>query len=154
MYRKILVLLDGSKQAEEILPHVVRLASHFQSKVTLMQVVEIKIGAEGVELLPMGGGSVGMAVKTAEENQRFTEHYLKQVKSRLQVQGIDAKVRIEFGSVVDKVLWAARQENVDLIAMASRGRTGSACFFKRCVTAGLLQRTDRPLLIIRHRQIG
>lgn len=150
MYRKILVPLDGSEHAEAILPHVERLAAQFHSAVTLMQVVEIQAGAEGVELLPMGGSAVGMAVTVAEENQRFTEAYLNKIKSRLQTKGIVATVRTAFGSVVDKVLAAARQENVDLIAMASRGRTGAACLLSRCVTARFLQRSDRPLLIIRN----
>jgi nucleotide-binding universal stress UspA family protein len=150
MYRKILVPLDGSESAEEILPHVERLAFQFHSAVTLMQVMEIRTGAEGVELLPMGGGAVGMAVMAAEENQRLTEAYLNKIKARLQTKGIVATVRTAFGSVVDKVLSVARQENVDLIAMASRGRAGAACVISRCVTARFLQHSDRPLLIIRH----
>jgi hypothetical protein len=33
MYKKILVLLDGSKRAEKILPHVEELASRYREKV-------------------------------------------------------------------------------------------------------------------------
>jgi len=47
MYNKILVPLDGSARAEDILPHVVELASKYQSTVILMRVVEIKIGYDG-----------------------------------------------------------------------------------------------------------
>jgi nucleotide-binding universal stress UspA family protein len=152
MYNKILVPLDGSERAEEILPHVVKLALKFQSTVTLMQVVEIKIGAEGVEFMPMAGGSVELVVRAVEVDKQLTETYLNKIKSRLQAQGVDTKVRVAFGSVVAAVISAAQQENVDLIAMASHGRTGAACVFYGCVTAGVLHRIDRPLLIIRSRQ--
>jgi len=41
------------------------------------------------------------------------------------------------------------QKNIDLIAMASHGRTGAARFFLRECGAGVLNRIDRPLLMIR-----
>jgi nucleotide-binding universal stress UspA family protein len=152
MYNKILVPLDGSERAEEILPHVVKLALKFQSTVTLMQVVEIKIGAEGVEFMPMAGGSVELVVRAVEEDKKLTETYLNKVKLRLQVKGVETKIRVAFGSVIDEVILAARQENVDLIAMASHGRTGAAYVFYGSVATGVLHRIDRPLLIIRSRQ--
>lgn len=151
MYQKILVPLDGSERAEEILPHVVRLALQFQSTVILLQVVEVKIGPEGVEFMPMAGGSVELMVRSVEENRKLTETYLNKVKSRLQSKGVDVKVQVAFGSVVDKIISVAQRENVDLIAMASHGRTGAACVFYGCVAAGVLHRIDRPLLIIRSR---
>ena len=43
----------------------------------------------------------------------------------------------------------AEQENVDLIAMASHGRTAAARFFYGSVAAGVLNRIDRPLRMIR-----
>jgi nucleotide-binding universal stress UspA family protein len=43
----------------------------------------------------------------------------------------------------------ARQEEVDLIAMASHGRGGMTDVFYGSAAAGILQRIDRPLLIVR-----
>ena len=57
MYNKILVPLDGSAKAEDILAHVLDLASKYQSTVTLMRVVEIKIGYDGAEFMSMAGGA-------------------------------------------------------------------------------------------------
>ena len=151
MYQKILVPLDGSQRAEEILSHATKLALQFQSTVVLLQVVEVKIGPEGVEFMPMAGGSVELMVRSLEENRKLTEAYLNKVKSRLQSKGVDAVVQVAFGSVVDKIISVAQRENVDLIAMASHGRTGAACVFYGCVAAGVLHRIDRPLLIIRSR---
>ena len=44
---------------------------------------------------------------------------------------------------------AARQEQAGLIAMASHGRGGMADVYYGSVAAGVLQRIDRPLLIVR-----
>jgi nucleotide-binding universal stress UspA family protein len=132
MYRKILVPLDGSQRAEEILPHVVELASKCQSKVTLIRVVQFHIGFEGTESLSTGAGSE-LAVRAFEEDKISTENYLDEVKAKLHAQGIDTKIRVAFGPVIDEIIQAASQEKVDLIAMASHGRTGAACVFYGCV---------------------
>ena len=147
MYNKILVPLDGSARAEDILPHVVDLASKYQSTVTLMRVVEIKIGYDGAEFMSMAGGAeLAMAF---EKDKISTETYLNDIKSRLQAKGIETKIRVAFGPVVDAIILEAQQEKADLIAMASHGRTGAACVFYGCVAAGVLHRVDRPLLIVR-----
>jgi len=147
MYNKILVPLDGSARAEDILPHVVELASKYQSTVILMRVVEIKIGYDGAEFMSMAGGAeLAMAI---EKDKISTETYLNDIKSRLQARGIETKIRVAFGPVVDAIILEAQQEKADLIAMASHGRTGAACVFYGCVATGVLHRVDRPLLIIR-----
>jgi len=147
MYNKILVPLDGSARAEDILPHVVELASKYQSTVILMRVVEIKIGYDGAEFMSMAGGAeLAMAI---EKDKISTETYLNDIKSRLQAKGIETKIRVAFGPVVDAIILEAQQEKADLIAIASHGRTGAACVFYGCVAAGVLHRVDRPLLIVR-----
>ena len=46
----------------------------------------------------------------------------------------------------------AEREKADLIAMASHGRSGISRVFYGSVTSGVMQRVDRPLLLIRSRQ--
>ena len=60
-----------------------------------------------------------------------------------------AKSFVEQGPVVGTILNVAEREQVDLIAMASHGRTGLARVFYGSVAAGILQQVDRPLLLIR-----
>ena len=47
------------------------------------------------------------------------------------------------------ILGAAQEEDADLIAMASHGRTGLASVFYGSKAAGVLQQIDRPLLLVR-----
>ena len=53
--------------------------------------------------------------------------------------------------VVKAIIDAAERENADLVAMASHGRSGLSRAFYGSVAAGVLQRIDRPLLLIRSR---
>ncbi len=53
------------------------------------------------------------------------------------------------GPPVEAIIAMAKEENVDLIALASHGRSGLARVFYGSVAAGILHRADRPLLLIR-----
>jgi nucleotide-binding universal stress UspA family protein len=53
------------------------------------------------------------------------------------------------GPIVEEIINIADRENVDLIAMASHGRTGLPRAFYGSVAAGILHRIDRPLLLVR-----
>ena len=53
------------------------------------------------------------------------------------------------GAVVEAIIAAAARHEVDLIALASHGHSGLAQVFYGSVAAGVLQRVDRPLLLVR-----
>ncbi|HUI69841.1 MAG TPA: universal stress protein, partial [Spirochaetia bacterium] len=67
----------------------------------------------------------------------------------LQRKGIEAHVHVLLGPVVATIVDLAAQEKVDLVAIASHGRTGLPAFFYGSVAAGVLHRTHQPLLVVR-----
>jgi nucleotide-binding universal stress UspA family protein len=144
MYQSILTPLDGSKRAERILPHVEALARKFGATLLLLQIVEpIVLGVS-----PYDAG----AIYLAEEIGRRTEEaktYLASVQNLLDEKNIVAQTKVEYGPVVSTILAVADEQNVDLIAMASHGRTGLARVFFGSVASGILNRAERPLLVIR-----
>jgi nucleotide-binding universal stress UspA family protein len=145
MYTKILVPLDGSKRAEMIRPHVRELASKFQATVILIEVVEY-IYSDGI-----GEPYTMVSKKNFNAKLKESETYLNQVASRLQSKGITCKTIVAHGPVVEKIIEAANAEDVDLIAMTSHGRGGLPRIFYGSVAAGILNRIDRPLFIVRSR---
>ena len=149
MYKKILVPLDGSKRAEVILPHVEGLAHKYQSTVILMQVIELM-----PIMSPPGQPDMTFYQVEFDRRRQNAEDYLRNVQSKLQDKGIETKYAIIEGASVASIIEIATQEDVDLIAMASHGRSGLAQVFYGSVAAGLLQRIDRPLLLIRAKRDG
>jgi nucleotide-binding universal stress UspA family protein len=143
MYKKILVPLDGSPMAEEILEPVEELATEFGSKVLLLRVDE--------EPRMLGDDEVidGLTSEQQRQRRRQMEPYLRRVEKRFQEKGIEAKYYIAFGPVVGTLLTVAEKEDVDLIALTSRGLDGSYRVMSRSVAARLLERAHRPLLLIR-----
>ena len=148
MYAKILVPLDGSKRAEMIRPHVRELASRFQATVILIMVVEHTY-SDGI-----GETYSKISEKAFKAKLRDNELYLDGIASRFRDKGIACKALVAHGPVVENIIEAANTEDVDLIAMTSHGRGGLARLFYGSVAAGILNRVDRPLFIVRSRWVG
>jgi nucleotide-binding universal stress UspA family protein len=148
MYHVILVPLDGSKRAEAILPHVEELARRYEARVVFLGVVEPVVVADA------GWADLQLSQQIYDEQVGQTEAYLGGLKGEFREKGIRAQVRVGHGSPVDAIIAAAEAETADLVAMASHGRTGLARAFYGSVAAGVLNRVDRPLLIVRSQDVA
>jgi nucleotide-binding universal stress UspA family protein len=144
MYRTILVPLDESKRAEAILPHAENLAQCYSAKVILLEVVE-----PSPLILEPGGVYPIMDQAELERQTKEAETYLAARQGEFREKGIEVRIHVAHGPVVEEIIATAIRENVDLIAMASHGRTGLARVFYGSVAAGVLHRVDRPLLLVR-----
>jgi nucleotide-binding universal stress UspA family protein len=144
MYQVVLVPLDGSKRAEAILPHVEELAGRHQAQVVLLQVIELVS-----DVSYMAGASFDLSQGTFTRWTTEAEDYLSSIQGKFREKGIETRTRVEIGPVVETIITVAEGEGADLIAMASHGRTGLSRVFYGSMAAGVLQRVDRPLLLIR-----
>ena len=148
MYKKILVPLDGSGRAEKILPHVEELAHCFGATVVFMEVVEpVPVIVDSNEAV------LTMQLDELRLREDEARGYLKARVGEFQGRSITASMRLMHGPVVDAICDAAVAEDVDLVAMASHGRGGLARVVYGSVAEGVLQHLDRPLLLIRARDL-
>lgn len=150
MYDVILVPLDGSKLAEAALPHVLVLARSFHARVVLLRVLELPI------LASMGGDEDDdfaalphMSRDRLRASVDEAEAYLQERADALCAEEIACDTRVAFGPVAATIMNTAESADVDLIAMASHGAGGLRGVYYGSVAAGVLQRVDRPLLIVR-----
>lgn len=146
MYKKILVPLDGSSRAERILRHVEEVALQHRSKIIFLQVVRPVIIMDGYKTI-QPEESLSGSRRAIDEAQA----YLAVVEGEFREKGFETKRFAEIGPVVSTILSVAQREAVDLIAMASHGRSGLSRAFYGSVAAGVLNQVDRPLLLIRAR---
>jgi len=148
MYDKILVPLDGSKRAEAILPYVQELALEHGSRVLFLQVMTAEPSTAAVVMYHLD-----VDLQIAEMKQRFreAEQYLTAHKNNFCNTGIDTEALLKYGPIVDTIITVANEFDVDLIALASHGRTGLGHVFYGSVAAGVLNRAERPVLIVRSR---
>jgi nucleotide-binding universal stress UspA family protein len=145
MYKKILVPLDGSERAEAILPHVIEMALCNQASVILLQVIEREV----VLVSPYDPLTSFESESLVERQVAEAEAYLARKCAYLQESGITAHSRIERGPVVETIIEVADAADIELIAMASHGRSGLARVIFGSAATGVLQHARQPLLLIR-----
>jgi len=152
MFNKILVCLDGSGFAEQIMPYVLEEALAFESKVILLQVLSVP----GI-LTPAIPGSPGTPVHTSsmlkklQENQDKAKDYLEQVAQPLREQGLDVECITLEGSPGSMITSYASENDVDLIAIATHGHTGMRHVLFGSVAESVVRESAMPLLMIRPR---
>jgi nucleotide-binding universal stress UspA family protein len=141
--RRILVPLDGSPVAEQILPTVVRVAQALSGELILFQVSIAHVSGwmMGEWYLPIQG-----ALDTAEED---AQAYLSRVAGRLKEQGLEVATATSVGSVADCIVEYAEVNHMDLIAMCTHGRTGLARWTLGSVTDRVLRAGSKPILLVR-----
>jgi nucleotide-binding universal stress UspA family protein len=149
MYSTILVPLDGSKRAEAILPHVEQLAQRYGAKVIFFRVVE-----PPPLMVPPRQPDLNLHRQEVDRRTAEAEAYLKALVGEFQQLDIDARMELGQGAVVEAIIDAAARHGADLIALTSHGRSGLAQVFYGSVAAGVLQRVDRPLLLVRSQKGG
>jgi nucleotide-binding universal stress UspA family protein len=146
MYKIILVPLDGSKRAESILPYVETLAQSFKGKVIFFVAIEPVLMLEYNEIIGMSE-----FMEKNDDLKEKTAEYLDSLQKKFSKKGIEVRTLIAHAPAVKAIVDAAEREKADLVAMASHGRTGLSRTFYGSIAAGVLQRIDRPLLLIRSR---
>jgi len=148
MYNKILVPLDGSKRAEAVLPHAEEMANRYGAEIILLRVEELHVMLEWDEVVDLA-----KCHEKFDTRKKASESYLAQHEKKFREKGIKVNARVMHGPVVKSILTVAEEMDVDIIVMASHGLSGLPRTFYGSVTAGVLQKVDRPLLIIRTRKI-
>jgi nucleotide-binding universal stress UspA family protein len=144
MYHTILVPLDGTCQAEAILPQVEKLARSHEARVVFLRVLQ---PVPALARVP-GSNSTWSAEMQTHEWDNATV-YLAGKRGEFRKMGLQASSCLESGPVVETILRVAAQCDADLIAMASHGRTALEQLAARSVAAGVLHRANCPLLLVR-----
>ncbi len=137
MFKKILVPLDGSKLAEQILPRVEQLVEFCKAEITLLQVVmSYKVNPQ----------------EEKEERAQLTQTaqaYLDTVAARFQKKDIPTRPVVTFGKDAVQICDYAKENKFDLIAMASHGRGGLTRWALGSVADKVLSCSDVPVMLIR-----
>ena len=138
MYHRILVPLDTSELAEVALPYAEQMAGRLGSEITLMSVSH----------------------SAGEKEQRVFRSYIQETvavtKERAnryleKPTGQDVKVEsaILVGNPAEEIVDYAERENIDVIVMATHGRSGIGRWALGSVADKVLRATERPVVLIR-----
>jgi nucleotide-binding universal stress UspA family protein len=149
-FRRILVPLDGSLAADSILEHAVRLARlEPEAELVLLEIVQPiapevwVLGAPFTASLPREN----LASRPEEESAK---EYLDGVVRRLEELGMRVRARVEIAAIVaPAILEIAHEEQADVVALATHGRSGLARLRLGSVADKLLRGSHTPILLFR-----
>jgi nucleotide-binding universal stress UspA family protein len=145
MYTRVVVPLDGSETAEEVLDEAISLAKLNGAELHLVRVADSRtleqIGGEG---MMWDAATIGSLL---DEEEQASVAYLNEVAERLKTENVEATTETLRGSVVNSLLSVAKPG--DMIAIATHGRSGIKRWFLGSVAEELVRRATVPLLIVR-----
>jgi nucleotide-binding universal stress UspA family protein len=146
MYNTILVPLDGSKLAECVLPHVETLVRGSQAKrVIFARVVEPFLPPTSEYIF-----SDDQIKKVDKENRAYAEKYLKEIVGQSKYgSGVRIETTILFGNVADSLADFATKNGVDIIVIATHGRSGVSRWVWGGVADRILRSSCVPVLMVR-----
>jgi nucleotide-binding universal stress UspA family protein len=132
----ILILLDGSALAEQVLEPALELARVMEARCSLLRVVESRSSA---------GRATGGPPEKAQ-----ADAYLESVAARVREQGVPVRTRVVVARhAVEAILEEAAVQASDLIALATHGRGGLQRLLLGSVADKLVRAAASPVLVYR-----
>lgn len=146
MAAKILVPLDGSALAERAVEQAEKIAKALGYEVILFRVIQNPLA---------GAPEAGPAAEERATLDSIDEaySYLKPIASRLEGNGIKARVEVGEGPPYAGILGLAHKEDVEFIIMSTHGRTGLTRALMGSVAEKVVYTTKRPVMLVKPEKI-
>jgi len=145
MFKNILVCLDGSKFAEQILPYAIETARRFSGRLILLEVT--KAPSAIVE------SSLGLYRATKVEdilrNEAEAGEYLESIAEKLLKKNLEVKHMTLSGKPGEIIVDYAQKNRISLIVMTTHGRTGLRHVVSGSVAEFVLRNSGLPVLLKR-----
>jgi universal stress protein A len=138
--QKILVPTDFSEYSQHALKYAVALALSFKAKLFVVHVWDQPIVAAPTETFHP---EIWVEAETAERKQ------LNQLTLELRAQGIEAAPVFESGSAHSEIVRIAKELDVDLITLATHGRTGLGHLVFGSTAEKIIRLAPCPVLVVK-----
>jgi nucleotide-binding universal stress UspA family protein len=152
LVENILIPLDGSLLAEQVLSHVKAIVECRGASVHLLSVAPvIDNTTASLMLYPLYVSREQLADEEAERKRIETElaNYLKGIARDLEQAGAEVICAVRFGAPADEILAYAAENKIELIAMCTHGRSGLARWAYGSVADRVLRVSSCPVLLVR-----
>jgi len=148
-YHRILVPLDGSELAEQVLPYVNALIYPGKTRIYLVSVLTTGLGDRTVALLTSYPPGLQLATTALHHAEVQLQSYLRSVAAALRERGAAVHIAVQRGSPADEILAYAAEVEADLISMTTHGFSGLSRWVYGNVAGKVLQGADSPVLLVR-----
>ncbi len=143
MYKKILLPLDGSEQAETVLPHARALAESTGAELVLLRVSDRRPSGSlfiRPERIP--------TEKQDDSLKLLMQGYLNRIAMELRAGRVRVTTALTDGPATEAILRGAQDLHADVIVMSAFGETGPAPWLRDNTTQEVTRRAPVPVLLI------
>lgn len=150
-FHRILLPLDGSPFSESSLPYVEELTQNSNKEVLLLHICEPPI------VPSYGSRPINPTWKKYRddmwgETEKLSTNYLEKTMAALNKKGIEVKAKVikaQTSEVAQTIMQISKEENIDLIVIATQGRAGTRRWAYGNVANRIVEEFPRPILLIR-----
>lgn len=142
MFSRILLPLDGSAMAEQALPYAIAQAERFRAELVLLQAVEPILDTRNLAALD----------DARPLRMEWARDYLESVATGIRERGIRVKIVVTEEAPNVAVTQYAEMNQVDLIALCSRGHSGPSRWLMGSVADRVVRGANVPVLLVRPKQ--
>ena len=140
-----MIPLDGSVLAESVLPHLEAFVKGFpEAEVIFIQVVVPATMHASAEFM-----NVEETLERDSLLKKRAEAYLDQVVKRLDYQNLRTYTKVLMGRLEESLINYVKDNNIDLIIIATHGRSGIDRWVRGSVAEKVLRSARVPVLIVR-----
>lgn len=136
--RRIAVALDGTVNSEVTVPIAEKIARELSAEITFIHVVEPHDFPKESRLGHLVIERLGRFENRVQELERQTSE-----------RGIHTQLTVTTGHPASRILDYCRENPVDLLLMATHGRSGIKRWFLGSVTEKVLRASEVPMLVVR-----
>jgi len=144
-YRHVLVPLDGDPLFERVLPYVERITGGASANVTLLRATNPR-DETGFFVPGLGYNPLALP-RAADLEAANAVAYLEPIAARLRASGVETRTSTAVGRAADVILDRARGD-IDIIAMATRGRDYPARTLLGSVADAVVRKAQIPILLV------
>lgn len=144
-----LITLDGSQLAESAIGPGVEVAAQLGSKLTLLT-VELAEELDPAFVAELDRIESGLGTHAVHDFYNRTQTYLRRMAQRIErISGQTAEIAPQKGHIVNTILDFIESEGVDLVVMATHGRSGLQRWLYGSTTAKVMRSAKCAMLIVR-----
>jgi nucleotide-binding universal stress UspA family protein len=141
MYNRILVPLDGSENAEKVIPIATAEAQHHDAVIVLLRIV--------APLRQSLMTSPNLIKNLYEQIEQIAADYLEVIAEKIRAEGVEVESIVGQGPPAQKIHETAQNASADLIIIGTHGETGNPQWRTGGVAIKIIRsQSPIPILVI------
>jgi nucleotide-binding universal stress UspA family protein len=151
IFSKILVPVDGSINSMKAIDYAVNVAEKYKSEIIALHVLYSQTGFAFHKETVAGTITSSSLNDLNLEAKQEAEKWFKEINKRAEKMNVQIKTEVVFTviSIVEGILTHAEKENIDLIIIGAKGKSGWKKLIVGSVASGISTYAHCPILIVR-----